>query len=81
VEDLCRELDLVHVVDPFQHRQLAGSIRYFRLHGKGGYRYRYSDGDLAWLKEELEPGMITYFLFNNISMAEDAERLKRLVHG
>jgi uncharacterized protein YecE (DUF72 family) len=81
VEDLCRELDLIHGVDPFQNRELAGSLRYFRLHGKGGYRYRFTDQDLSWLKDQLDPGLITYLMFNNLSMAEDAERLKRLIHG
>lgn len=81
IEDLCRELDLIHGVDPFQTRQLAGSIRYVRLHGKGGFRYRYTDQDLVWLKDQIDPGTVTYLMFNNISMAQDAERLKRLIHG
>lgn len=81
IEDLCRELDLIHGVDPFQGRQLAGSIRYFRLHGKGGLRYRYTDQDLAWLEDQIDASIVTYLMFNNISMAEDAERLRRLIHG
>jgi len=81
IEDLCRELDLIHGVDPFQGRQLAGFIRYFRLHGKGDYRYRYTDPDLAWLKDQVDYSILTYLMFNNLSMAEDAERLKRLIHG
>ncbi len=81
IEDLCRELDLIHGVDPFQTRPLCGSIRYFRLHGKGGHAYRFTEGDLLWLKEEVNPEVITYLMFNNISMAEDAERLQRLIDG
>lgn len=81
IEDLCRELDLIHGVDPFRARQLAGSIRYFRLHGKGGYRYRYTDDDLAWLKDQIDPGVVTYLMFNNIPMAQDAERFHHLVFG
>jgi uncharacterized protein YecE (DUF72 family) len=79
IEDLCRDLDLVHGVDPFQNRQLCGSIRYFRLHGKGGYGYRYTDQDLLWLKDQIDPEAITYLMFNNISRAEDAGRLKQLI--
>jgi len=81
VEDLCRELDLIHGVDPFRDRPLAGSIRYFRLHGKDGYRYRYTDADLAWLKDEIDSGKITYLMFNNLSMAQDAERLQQMLNG
>ncbi len=81
IEDLCRELDLIHGVDPFRDRQLAGSIRYFRLHGKGGFRYRYTDQELAWLKDQIDPTTITYLMFNNLSMAEDAHRLQELVYG
>jgi uncharacterized protein YecE (DUF72 family) len=81
IEDHCRELDLVHGVDPFRDRQLAGSICYFRLHGKGGFRYRYTDQDLAWLKDQIDPETIHYLMFNNVSMAEDAHRLQQLIHG
>lgn len=80
IEDLCRELDLVHGVDPFQTRQLCGGIRYFRLHGKGGYRHRYTDPDLAWLKDQIDPDVITYLMFNNVSMVQDAQRLKRFIY-
>lgn len=76
IEELCRELDLVHCVDPFQRLPVYGELAYFRLHGKGGYRYRYTDGDLgdvlAWCGEYPE----AYCLFNNITMFDDALRLK-----
>jgi uncharacterized protein YecE (DUF72 family) len=39
-----------------------------RLHGIGGYRYRYSD-------EEQKP---VYVVFNNVYMPDDAERFTRL---
>jgi len=72
LRSLCRELDLVHVVDPFKDSPRAGRIRYFRLHGITGYRYRYTDADLqrllAWCRGT------TYVLFNNLSMAQDAAR-------
>jgi len=80
IEDICRELDLVHGVDPFQTRQVCGAIRYFRLHGKGGHRYRYTDQDLVWLKDQIDPEVITYLMFNNGSMVQDAQRLKRFIY-
>ncbi|HXG42909.1 MAG TPA: DUF72 domain-containing protein [Dehalococcoidia bacterium] len=83
VASLCRELGLVHVVDPFQGRPAWGQYAYFRLHGRGGYRYRYSDEELAQLlaicREELELGRRpVYVLFNNTQMGEDAARFLSL---
>jgi uncharacterized protein YecE (DUF72 family) len=73
VARLCRELDLIHCVDPFKNRPLYGEIQYFRLHGIGGYNYRYSDAELdqlaQWGNEKA-----TYLLFNNVWMKEDALR-------
>lgn len=77
VERLCRELDLVHAVDPFKDRPLYGRTRYFRLHGKKGYRYRYTEEDLEWLVKVY--GTDGYFMFNNVSMFEDALRFKEIV--
>jgi uncharacterized protein YecE (DUF72 family) len=74
---LATELGLVPVVDPFQATPFEGSIRYFRLHGVTGYRYRYSDEDLhrllGWCSGT------TYCLFNNLTMAEDANRFRSLI--
>jgi len=46
IKELCEELNLVHCVDPFVRESVYGSIRYYRLHGIGGYRYRYTESDL-----------------------------------
>jgi uncharacterized protein YecE (DUF72 family) len=70
IRDLCQELDLVHGVDPFKSDPQWGQVRYFRLHGMTGYRYRFSDEDLEELQEKC-PGM-TYCLFNNVNMWTDA---------
>lgn len=51
IEDLCRELDLVHCTDPFKSESVYGKINYFRLHGIKGYNYRYSDEELNFLKK------------------------------
>lgn len=84
VEGLCRRLDLVHCVDPFVASPTHGTAAYLRLHGKGGYRYRYSDEDLAALREiclrQLQAGRRpVYCLFNNVWMRDDALRFRRLL--
>jgi uncharacterized protein YecE (DUF72 family) len=53
IRDLCAECKLVHVVDPFQSDSVYGDGLYWRLHGRQGYRYRYTDEDLAELNEKL----------------------------
>jgi uncharacterized protein YecE (DUF72 family) len=78
IRDLCAENKLVHCVDPFQSTPVYGASLYWRLHGKSGYRYRYTDEDLTLLQTKLQahaqlPGP-NYVLFNNISSREDATR-------
>ncbi len=80
IEGLCRSLDLLHVVDPFKTQALYGAIRYFRLHGKGGYRYRYSQGELLQLKDWAAEGP-TWVMFNNVYMLEDALRFSQVLEG
>jgi uncharacterized protein YecE (DUF72 family) len=78
VRDLCAENNRVHCVDPFDRDSVSGGSIYWRLHGRGGYRYRYTDQDLAEIAVKLqahaEPGL-RYVMFNNISSREDALRL------
>jgi uncharacterized protein YecE (DUF72 family) len=73
---ICRELDLLHVVDPFNGREKAGSMIYWRLGGTGGYRHRYSDQELNKLASMLRRSKKKkgYVLFNNVYMWEDAHR-------
>ena len=78
---LCRELDLIHAVDPFQRLPVTKNIAYFRLHGRTGWRYRYTDDDLAQLLAWCRDYDEVYCLFNNASMFEDAQRLQRLESG
>jgi uncharacterized protein YecE (DUF72 family) len=78
VRDLCAELDLVHCVDPFAGKPVTGRLAYFRLHGIGGYRHRHSDQELRSLLDTCAPFEEAYCLFNNMSMWEDAKRLKAL---
>lgn len=78
VRDLCRELDLLHVVDPCQNQATYGSPRYYRLHGIGGYEYSYSDAELMQIRDWCGPEP-TYCMFNNTAMWEDAQRFLHLV--
>jgi hypothetical protein len=45
----------VHAVDPFLRRPLGRGMRYFRLHGRPAYhyRYRYTDAELSALRDML----------------------------
>lgn len=79
VRDLCVEYDLVHCVDPFEATSVYGDMTYLRLHGRGSYSYRYTDGDLVFIKQMLSkrprPG---YLMFNNFSSKADALRFRQL---
>lgn len=81
VRDLCAELGLLHGVDPYQQPTTTAGLGYFRLHGRTGYRYRYTDDDLAHLLEWARAFLRCYVLFNNLSMLEDARRFQQLASG
>lgn len=76
VGELCREAGLVHCVDPFESETAAGDLLYWRLHGRTGYHYKYTDEDLAELdaKRREHPLKPAYILFNNIYSKADALR-------
>lgn len=75
IEELCDELGLVHAVDPFAAQPCGARLKYFRLHGIGGFRYRYSNEDLARLEQSVGEGP-AYVFFNNAAMLEDARRFR-----
>jgi uncharacterized protein YecE (DUF72 family) len=78
ITTLCRELDLVHCVDPFHQNTLFGAVHYYRLHGIGGYRYKYTDEELKKLAERCQRGdRLTFVMFNNTEMLDDARRFRR----
>jgi uncharacterized protein YecE (DUF72 family) len=81
VRALCRELSLVHVVDPLKEPPQHGAIRYYRLHGVTGYRYVHTDEDLERLQTLCGERRSTYCLFNNLFMAEDALRFRTLLES
>jgi uncharacterized protein YecE (DUF72 family) len=78
VRDLCEELELWHVVDPFKERTATPSRCYFRLHGRGGWRYTYEDGELEELLSMLPEDKTSYVFFNNREMLTDAVRFREM---
>jgi uncharacterized protein YecE (DUF72 family) len=81
IRDICAENNLIHCVDPFTSDPVFGDSLYWRLHGKTGYRYRYTDEDLVELDAMLHarahvPGP-NYIMFNNIDSRQDAQRLQQ----
>ncbi|MBC7327342.1 DUF72 domain-containing protein [bacterium] len=80
IKNLCQELNLSHCVDPFKNKSVYGEILYLRLHGIGGYSYKYTDEQLLTLARlvasERKP---VYVMFNNTNMFEDALRFKLLL--
>ena len=79
VKELCEELDLWHVVDPFVERTVTPRRCYFRLHGRKGWRYKYEEGELEELASMLPRAATSYVFFNNVHMLEDAERFREIV--
>jgi len=79
VETLCRELELIPILDPFLPGRTLGPVGYFRLHGKGGYRFKYSHEDLLQLKGILPSDRDVYVLFNNVYMFDNALEFKDLI--
>lgn len=73
-----------HVVDPFISKEVhSEGFHYFRLHGLGErpYRYRYSDAELAWLRDFLRPmeEEEVFLVFNNTNMYEDCKRFAAML--
>ena len=68
-------------MDPFAGKPVPGRVRYFRLHGRGGYRYQYSDTELHELRERVmtEGSQEAYVMFNNVWMKDDATRFLALL--
>lgn len=78
IAELCRELDLTHVVDPYAARTMTPERCYYRLHGRTGWRYQYEDDELAELITLLPAQGVSYVFFNNVRMLDDAARFQEL---
>ena len=87
VKRICDDLNLWHVVDPFQSTSVTPQKLYFRLHGKGGWRYEYDEAELRELagmlrgveKRLKRKGAAPYVFFNNVRMTEDAQRFRAIL--
>lgn len=80
IQDLCHELKLWHVVDPFATTTVTPEQCYFRLHGRQGWRYKYERQELVELTELLPEGKLAYVFFNNIHMTQDALVFQKLLN-
>lgn len=79
--ELCEELQLIYVVDPFVDavRPTSAGPAYLRLHGIGGARHVYTDEELARLARITPPGASV--LFNNLPRVGDARRFQDRVRS
>jgi uncharacterized protein YecE (DUF72 family) len=79
VLSLCRELNLIHAVDPFIRPALTDEVLYWRLHGNVSHYASYTDEELlqihAWLPHDDRD---VYVLFNNIPRVKDIRRFREL---
>ena len=80
---LCRDLDLVHAVDPFVRPSVTPESPYWRLHGNRSHYARYTDDELrqiiAWLPDA--DATDAYVMFNNIPRIHDVRRFQELLTG
>ena len=77
----CRELGLVHAVDPFIRPSLTPELLYWRLHGNRSHYANYTDDELrqiiAWLPQDSR--IDAYVMFNNIPRVKDVRRFRELL--
>jgi uncharacterized protein YecE (DUF72 family) len=76
VSELCRELDLVHVVDPFVATTVTPEQTYLRLHGVTGARHVHTDAELGAVAAALPDAGTAYVMFNNLPRVGDARRFR-----
>ncbi|MBC7081529.1 MAG: DUF72 domain-containing protein [Thermoplasmatales archaeon] len=78
IVEICEKFDLIHCVDPFKSSSYYGEIKYYRLHGIGGYNYDYSKEELKKILEICR-GEKAYCLFNNTKMLKNASEFKEMI--
>lgn len=76
---LCTELNIIPCLDPFEETSIQEDLLYTRLHGEKGYRYTYSETEMKQLIGIGKSVPQAYFMFNNASMVEDAQRFIKLL--
>ena len=70
--ELCRDLDLAHVVDPMHTETVTPEHTYNRLHGTTGSRHVHSGEELRRLRDLVVDRPDPAVLFNNLPRAGDA---------
>jgi len=76
--DLCRELGLIHAVDPFVHPSQTPELLYWRLHGLGSAYRPYTEDELRQLAGMLPDDANGYVMFNNIPRVADAQKFRQI---
>ena len=79
VKSICQKHDLWHVVDPFARKTVTPEKCYYRLHGRGGWRYEYEADELEELAALLPKNKLSYIFFNNVRMTEDAVKFQEII--
>jgi uncharacterized protein YecE (DUF72 family) len=88
VKKLCKELDLIHVVDLMRREPVSDQpVSYIRLHGLNpreyDYNYRYTEAELRELAKRLtkleKDHETVYCMFNNYAMYENAKQLMAIL--
>jgi len=79
IKDVCDRFDLWHTVDPFAKITTTPDKIYYRLHGRGGWRYKYEPDELEELAAMMPKNKPAYVFFNNIQMTEDASVLQEII--
>ena len=79
VLSLCRELDLIHTVDPFIRPSLTPGLIYWRLHGNKSHYARYTDDELRQIRDWIPSGDgDAYVMFNEVPRVHDVRRFREL---
>jgi uncharacterized protein YecE (DUF72 family) len=80
VLSVCRDLGLLHAVDPFVRPSLTPEVLYWRLHGNKSHYANYTDDELYQIYDWLpsDPGVEAYVLFNNVPRIKDVRRFREL---
>ena len=79
IKRLCDQLNLRHAVDPFSRQTVTPEKCYYRMHGRGGFRYKYEEDELAEFAEMLPEKETSYVFFNNRYMLEDALLFRQIL--
>ena len=81
VLSVCREIGLVHAVDPFIRPSLTRELLYWRLHGNKSHYANYTDDEMLQIIDWLptDPEIEAYVMFNNVPRVKDVKRFRELL--